>query len=150
FKALCGGDALTGELAKDLIGRSGCDWNLYGPTETTIWSTARELERETEAVSIGRPIANTRVYILDSGKQPVSIGAPGELYIGGEGVARGYFGQPGLTAEKFIPDPFGNQEGKRLYRTGDLVRYLPEGDIEFLGRIDHQVKIRGFRIELGE
>jgi amino acid adenylation domain-containing protein len=149
FKALCGGEALTSELANELTARSRHVWNLYGPTETTIWSTAHELKREAGAPPIGRPIANTQIYILDADKQPVPIGVPGELYIGGDGVSRGYFDQPGLTAEKFVPDPFGGH-GQRLYRTGDLVRYLPDGGIEFLGRIDHQVKIRGFRIELGD
>ncbi|HEY0603797.1 MAG TPA: amino acid adenylation domain-containing protein [Herpetosiphonaceae bacterium] len=124
-------------------------WNLYGPTEATVNATAA-LIRNGEQLSIGRPIANTQTYILDAQLQPVPIGVPGELYIGGVGVARGYLNRPELTAEKFLPDPFANESGARLYRTGDLVRYLPDGRIDFLGRIDHQVKIRGFRIELGE
>jgi len=126
-------------------------FNAYGPTETTVCATMMLCDNQTTqqyvTVSIGRPIANTQLYILDSHLQPVPIGVPGELHIGGAGLARGYLNRPELTAEKFIPNPFG--EG-RLYKTGDLVRYLPDGNIEFLGRIDHQVKIRGFRIELGE
>jgi non-ribosomal peptide synthetase component F len=103
-----------------------------------------------EAPPIGRPLPNTQVYILDSQKQLVPIGVPGELYIGGVGVTRGYLNRPELTADRFILNPFSNDSGSRLYKTGDLVRYLPDGNIEYLGRIDHQVKIRGFRIELGE
>jgi len=124
-------------------------WNLYGPTETTIWSSLYRVEDEGNAlVPIGRPIANTQMYILDSKLEPVPMGEMGELYIGGDGLARGYLNRPELTAEKFIAHPFA--AGKRLYRTGDLARYLGSGDIEFVGRIDQQVKIRGYRIELGE
>jgi amino acid adenylation domain-containing protein len=150
--ALCGGEALPTDLAARLRARCGTLWNLYGPTETTIWSTLQRVEQtDGEAiVPIGRPIANTRLYLLDRGLQPVPIGVPGELYIGGEGLARGYLNRPALTAEKFVPDPFSAEPGARLYRTGDLARYLPDGTIEFLGRLDHQVKVRGFRIELGE
>ena len=124
-------------------------WNLYGPTETTIWSTAQQIESGS-AISIGRPIANTQIYILDKFHEPVPVGVAGELMIGGDGVGRGYLSRPELTAEKFIPDCFSGQTGARLYRTGDLARYLPDGKIEFLGRMDHQVKVRGHRIELGE
>jgi amino acid adenylation domain-containing protein len=125
-------------------------FNAYGPTEATVWSTVAELTNDSQKLSIGRPIANTQVYILDSHLQPVPIGIPGELYIGGEGLGRGYLNQPELTAERFIPNPFKNLKSSHLYKTGDLARYQPDGNIEFLGRIDEQVKIRGFRIELGE
>ena len=131
--------------------RCGSVWNMYGPTETTIWSSVYKVEGKDETlVPIGRPIANTTFYILDGNRQPVAEGATGELYIGGDGLARGYFERDELTAEKFVPDPFSSQPGARLYRTGDLARYRHDGEVEFLGRIDHQVKIRGFRIELGE
>ena len=124
--------------------------NLYGPTETTIWATVAQCTEAMQKLPIGRPIDNTQVYILGEHFEPMPIGVPGELYIGGVGLARGYLHRPGLTAEKFIPNPFSQNPGARLYKTGDLVRYLPDGNIEFLGRIDHQVKLRGFRIELGE
>jgi thioesterase domain-containing protein/acyl carrier protein len=150
LKILCGGEALPRDLARQLLERSASLWNLYGPTETTIWSTVYKVGPGERSVPIGRPIANTQVYLLDSYLQPVPIGVPGELYIGGVGLARGYLHRPELTAEKFILDPFSNEPGTRLYKTGDLARSLPDGNIEFLGRIDYQVKIRGFRIELGE
>jgi amino acid adenylation domain-containing protein len=126
-------------------------FNLYGPTETTIWSSYAECRPDSNAPpSIGQPINNTQIYILNPDLQLVPIGVPGELYIGGAGVARGYLNLPDLTAEKFLPDPFSTAPGARIYRTGDLARYLHDGNIEYLGRMDHQVKIRGFRIELGE
>jgi acyl-CoA synthetase (AMP-forming)/AMP-acid ligase II/acyl carrier protein len=150
LKILCGGEALPRDLADQLLERSNSVWNLYGPTETTIWSTVNKVEPGDGAVSIGRPISNTQIFILDSHLQPVPIGASGNLYIGGDGLARGYLNRPELTGEKFIPNPFSDEPGGRIYRTGDLARYLPDGSIEFFGRIDHQVKVRGFRIELGE
>jgi acyl-coenzyme A synthetase/AMP-(fatty) acid ligase len=124
-------------------------WNLYGPTETTIWSTLHHVARAEAVAPLGRPIANTRLYVLDGTGEPVAVGLPGELYIGGTGVARGYWNRADLTAERFVPDSFGGP-GSRLYRTGDRVRWRPDGVLEFLGRTDHQVKVRGFRIELGE
>jgi amino acid adenylation domain-containing protein len=124
-------------------------WNLYGPTETTVIATFARIV-SSDRVTIGRPTANTHVYILDRHLQPVPVGVVGELHVGGDGVARGYLNRPELTSERFIPDPFVDEAGARLYKTGDLCRYLSDGNIEFLGRIDYQVKIRGFRIELGE
>jgi amino acid adenylation domain-containing protein/non-ribosomal peptide synthase protein (TIGR01720 family) len=149
LKALCGGEALPRELAERLLPAVGELWNLYGPTETTIWSTVERVGPEEGPVSIGRPIANTRAYLLDRGVEPVPAGIAGELYLGGEGVARGYLGRPELTAERFVPDPFA-EPGARMYRTGDLARRRPDGALEYLGRTDNQVKVRGFRIELGE
>ena len=122
---------------------------MYGPTETTIWSAVRRIEAG-DRVLIGAPIANTRFYVLGPDGDPEPADMPGELCIGGTGVARGYRGRPDLTAEKFVADPFGRRDDDRLYKTGDRVRRLPNGDIEFLGRQDGQVKIRGFRIELDE
>ncbi|BAZ13567.1 amino acid adenylation domain protein [Calothrix sp. NIES-4071] len=151
LKILCGGEALTSELAQQLLDKGAEVWNLYGPTETTIWSTVCKVEANKLShalVSIGRPIANTQIYILDEYFQPVPIGVSGELYIGGAGVARGYLNRPDLTTERFINNPF--LSGSRFYRTGDLARYLHDGNIEYISRIDNQVKIRGFRIELGE
>jgi aryl carrier-like protein len=124
--------------------------NMYGPTETTIWSAAHPVGECISSVPIGRPIANTQIYILDKNLQPVPVGVPGEIFIGGEGVTRGYLNRPELTAEKFIRDPFSTDVNSRIYRTGDLGRWLADGNVEFLGRLDHQVKIRGHRIELGE
>ena len=148
---LCGGEALPAELRDQLLlCKPVAFWNVYGPTETTIWSLASKITSSDAALTIGRPIANTQIYILDAKQQPMPIGIPGELYIGGDGLARGYLHQPELTQEKFISHPFRAQTTERLYRTGDLARYLEDGTIDFLGRIDHQVKIRGFRIELGE
>lgn len=149
IKILCGGDTLHKELAGDLLECGKEVWNLFGPTETTIWSSISEVQRGKQ-ISIGRPIANTQFYVLDGNLNPVPIGVPGELYIGGDGLARGYLHLPKLTSEAFISNPFGELEGSRLYKTGDRVRYLPDGHIEYLGRLDSQVKIRGFRIELGE
>jgi amino acid adenylation domain-containing protein len=150
LKILCGGEALAPELAQQLLPCGSSVWNLYGPTETTIWSTLHPVDWRLGSVPIGRPIANTQVYIVDDQGQPVPVGVPGELLIGGAGVARGYRRRPELTAEKFIPDPFSGRPGARLYRTGDRARWLHSGALECLGRVDHQVKIRGFRVEPGE
>jgi amino acid adenylation domain-containing protein len=150
LKVLCGGEALTRDLADRLLERVGQVWNMYGPTETTVWSTCCQVEPGAEPVSIGRPIANTWVYILDPQQRPVAVGVEGELYIGGDGVTRGYWRRPELTAERFLADPFHPEPGARMYRTGDLVRYRDDGQLDYRGRIDHQVKIRGFRVELGE
>ena len=149
LKILCGGEAWSEELAAQLLPKCASLWNMYGPTETTIWSAVYAVDKG-KPILIGRPIANTQFYVVDSHLQPVPLGIPGELLIGGAGLARGYLNRPELTAEKFIADPFTNNVESRLYRTGDLVRYLADGTLEFLGRIDQQVKIRGFRIELGE
>ncbi len=149
LKVLCGGEAWTAELASLLLPRCDSLWNMYGPTETTVWSAVAKVKAG-RAIVIGSPIANTQIHILDRHLQPTPIGVPGELHIGGIGLARGYHNRLELTAEKFIPDPFRSEPGARLYKTGDLARYLPNGAIEYLGRMDHQVKIRGFRIELGE
>ncbi len=150
-RVVCSGEALSGDLVERFFAHLGARlFNLYGPTEAAIEVTAWECERGVprRAIPIGRPIANTRIHLLDARLHPVPVGIPGELSIGGMQVARGYLGRPELTAERFVPDPFG--DGGRLYRTGDLVRWMPDGVLEFLGRIDHQVKIRGFRVELGE
>lgn len=151
LKVLVGGEALPADLAQQLVSSCGPVWNMYGPTETTIWSSVYRVQGdEGRILPIGRPIANTTFHILDTEKQPVPNGSEGELYIGGEGLARGYFERPELTAERFVPDPFREAPGARLYRTGDLARFREDGNVEYLGRLDHQVKVRGFRIELGE
>ena len=147
-KALCGGEALPRALADRLLHHVDALWNMYGPTETTIWSTLQCVGRGDGPVPIGRPIGNTQTYVLDSRLEPMPASVAGELYIGGAGVAQGYLGRPDLTAEKFVPDPFG-PPGARLYRTGDRVRQR-DGVLEFVERLDHQVKVRGFRVELGE
>ncbi len=152
---LAGGDVLSvPHVQKALQELKDCILiNGYGPTENTTFSCTYPMTESSQistSVPIGRPIANTEIYILDAHLQPVPVGVPGELYLGGAGLARGYLNQPALTAEAFIPHPFSDQPGARLYKTGDLARYLPDGNIEFLGRRDYQVKIRGFRIELGE
>lgn len=147
FKMLCGGEALPRELANRLLEGSGELWNMYGPTETTIWSSCVQVIAGNAPISIGGPIANTQFYVLDKNDEPVPAGVPGQLHIGGDGVAHGYYKRAQLTAEKFCANPF---TAGRMYRTGDLARWLPEGGIEVLGRIDHQIKLRGFRIELGE
>jgi amino acid adenylation domain-containing protein len=149
LRVFCGGEALKRELADELLARSREVWNFYGPTETTIWSAAWKV-RPGEPIAIGRPLANTQMYILNAELNPVPVGAIGELHIGGAGLARGYLNREELTAQRFVSHPFSKQPGDRLYKTGDLARCTPDGTIYCLGRIDQQVKIRGFRIELGE
>ncbi|MBW4619918.1 MAG: amino acid adenylation domain-containing protein [Cyanosarcina radialis HA8281-LM2] len=146
------GEALPKKLVRQLYEQTNAQqvFNLYGPSEDTTYSTFTLVKPEDAVVSIGHPIANTQVYILDRNLKPVPVGVRGELYISGEGLARGYLNQPHLTSQKFISNPFSRDSNSRLYQTGDLARYLPNGEIEYLGRLDHQVKIRGFRIELGE
>ncbi|WP_051083724.1 non-ribosomal peptide synthetase [Thiomonas sp. FB-6] len=148
FRALVGGESLSPELAAALLGRCGEVWNMYGPTETTVWSTCWRVVPGTPVISIGRPIDNTQVYVLDPQGQPCAVGVSGEIWIGGAGVASGYFARPELTAERFVSDPW--SEGGRMYRTGDRGRWLPDGLLEHRGRLDFQVKVRGYRIELGE
>lgn len=149
FRALCGGEALSPDLAKRLLDLVAELWNLYGPTETTIWSTASRIRREDTSISIGRPINNTRIYVL-RGETLAPIGVAGEICIGGAGVAIGYHKRPELTEERFRSDPFTDAAGGRIYRTGDLGRWGDDGRLYHLGRMDHQVKVRGYRVELGE
>jgi len=148
FKALTGGEALPPDLAQLLLARTSEVWNMYGPTETTVWSTCWRVQPDAQGISIGRPIANTTVHVLDERLQPCPIGVPGEIFIGGDGVTLGYLRRPELTAERFLPDP--QRPGERLYRTGDRGRWRNDGLLEHLGRLDFQVKVRGYRIELGE
>ncbi|MBX7168198.1 MAG: amino acid adenylation domain-containing protein [Pirellulales bacterium] len=153
FRAYCGGEALDPNLAAKLLDLGVELWNLYGPTETSVWSTSERITPETEVICVGHPLDNTRLYVLDAARQLVPPGVVGELYIGGVGVARGYRGRPELNAERFLADPFQparDDRPARMYRTGDLVRWRNNGALECLGRVDHQVKLRGFRIELGE
>ncbi len=150
FRAFCGGEALARDLADNVLDRVGELWNLYGPTETTIWSTVDKVERGSAEISVGRPIANTQIYILDSSGQPCPTGVVGEIWIGGAGVARGYHGRDALTAERFLPNVFSSLEGARVYRTGDIGFWRADGRLFHSGRVDHQVKVRGYRIELGE
>jgi amino acid adenylation domain-containing protein len=151
LRVLCGGEALTQDLARQLLPRCKGLWNMYGPTETTIWSSVDHVT-SADCISLGLPIANTQLHVLDENRKPVSAGEPGELWIGGLGLARGYLKRPELTAEKFVVDPAVDASSPvaRLYRTGDEVRYRADGTLEFIGRLDHQVKLNGFRIELGE
>ncbi|MGR3701071.1 MAG: non-ribosomal peptide synthetase, partial [Paracoccaceae bacterium] len=153
---MLGGEALPGALVAEFgtLTKASVE-NMYGPTETTIWSTTESAVPGQGVINIGTPIANTQVYVLDEDQQPVPVGVAGELYIGGHGVTRGYWQRPDLTAERFLPDPFvradrASSGGARMYRTGDLVRWRADGKLEFLGRADHQIKLRGYRIELGE
>jgi amino acid adenylation domain-containing protein len=148
-KALCGGEVLTKDLANKLLVSCEELWNMYGPTETTIWSSIKKIKDKDELITIGKPIDNTQFYILNEELSLAPEGVEGELYIGGAGVARGYIGRPELTEERFIDDKFSDTPGK-IYKTGDLARALPNGEVQFLGRIDHQVKIRGYRIETEE
>lgn len=150
LKALCGGEALPRDLAQALLQRCDDLWNLYGPTETAIWSTLFRVVNADAPILIGRPIANTRIYVLDKGGRPSPTGVPGEICIAGAGVARGYLNRPELTAERFVLDPFSNAFSGRMYRTGDSGRFIADGNLEFRNRLDGQVKIRGFRVELGE
>ncbi|UZG49710.1 non-ribosomal peptide synthetase/type I polyketide synthase [Caldimonas thermodepolymerans] len=149
FRALCGGEALPPALARRLLDAGVTLWNMYGPTETTVWSTVMPIT-SADDITIGRPIANTTVWILDEQGRCCPIGEPGEICIGGAGVAGGYWNRPDLTAERFFPDPFAKEPGARLYRTGDLGRWREDGRLDHMGRLDHQVKVRGYRIELGE
>jgi amino acid adenylation domain-containing protein len=150
LKMLCGGEAMPRSLADQLVENGGELWNMYGPTETTIWSSIALIKPGPEPITVGHPIANTQFHVLDRFDRVVPLGVVGELHIGGEGVARGYFRRQDLTTEKFIADPISGAPGARLYRTGDLARLMPGGRLQLLGRNDHQVKLRGFRIELGE
>jgi amino acid adenylation domain-containing protein len=150
FKALCGGEALSADLAQQLIDRSGELWNMYGPTETTVWSTCTRVRDLKRAVSIGQPIANTTIQILGQAGEQCPIGVSGEIWIGGDGVTLGYLNRPELNAERFVADAFCDRPGALLYRTGDRGRWHNDGQIEHLGRLDFQVKVRGYRIELGE
>ncbi|BFU96642.1 MAG: putative Multi-domain non-ribosomal peptide synthetase [Nitrospira sp.] len=148
--ALCGGEALPPDLASQLLKRTKALWNMYGPTETTVWSTMERVTPDEAEITIGRPIANTEVYVLDARLHPVPIGVPGELFIGGAGLAQGYHRRPDLTRDRFIPHPFSSDPEARMYRTGDLARYREDGKLIHMGRLDTQVKVRGFRIELEE
>ena len=148
---LCGGEAFPVDLANQLLDISDDVWNMYGPTETTVWSSAYRLTPPVEGfVSLGTPLANTQMWVLDEALRPQPPGAPGELFIGGAGVTAGYFDNPDKTAENFLPDPFSPGSGERIYRTGDRVQWLPNGALQFLGRSDEQVKLHGYRIDLGE
>jgi amino acid adenylation domain-containing protein len=150
LKVLCGGEALPRELANELLDRSKSVWNMYGPTETTIWSSANPITSRDQPITIGLPIDNTQFHVVDSHGQLAPIGTIGELTIGGDGLARGYYSRPELTAQKFVVGLLKDAPQSRLYRTGDLVRRLTDGTLEFQGRLDSQIKLRGFRIELGE
>ncbi|HNX00111.1 MAG TPA: amino acid adenylation domain-containing protein [Candidatus Cloacimonadota bacterium] len=148
--ALSGGEAISQTLAHQLVGKVKALWNMYGPTETTVWSTIYQIKSSADPILIGKPIANTQVYILDALQKPVPFGAWGELYIGGKGVALGYWNRSELTSRRFLRNPFQNDQNERIYKTGDVVRFKPDGNLEYFGRNDFQVKIRGHRIELGE
>jgi acyl carrier protein len=148
---MIGGEAFPVAQARELASITNADIiNMYGPTETTIWSSTAAVSGDERTISIGRPVANTQFYILDPNLAPVPVGVPGELYIGGAGVVRGYYHRDELTAERFIKNPFVEGDEARIYNTGDIARWTPDGRVDFLGRADHQVKIRGYRVELGE
>lgn len=148
LKVLCGGEAMPADLVAELLPRVGELWNMYGPTETTVWSTCYQITDPDSPILIGKPIHNTKIYILDQHLKPVPMGVPGELYIGGDGATRGYLNREELTSERFVASPF--EDGATIYRTGDIVRYKADGNLEYYRRADNQVKVRGFRIELGE
>jgi amino acid adenylation domain-containing protein len=150
FKALVGGEPLPRDLADSLIANDVQLWNMYGPTETTVWSTCARIVSTTDGITIGTPIANTTIYILDEQRNVCPVGVPGELFIGGDGVALGYWKRPELTADRFVDDPFGTSASGKIYATGDKARWLANGTLEHLGRLDDQVKVRGYRVELGE
>ncbi|HEU0300076.1 MAG TPA: amino acid adenylation domain-containing protein [Longimicrobium sp.] len=151
LRAMPGGEALSADLAEQLLARTGAVWNMYGPTETTVYATQHPVTGPCPGgAPIGGPVPGARLYVLDARGRPVPAGIPGELWIGGGGVARGYLGRPALTAERFVPDPFAGLPGARMYRSGDRVRWRPDGALAFMGRLDGQVKLRGYRIELGE
>ncbi|GAB3718226.1 hypothetical protein GCM10027592_60940 [Spirosoma flavus] len=150
LKILCCGEPLSKDLAQKVIARCDSLWNMYGPTETTIYSTGKRILATDEIITIGRPIQNTQVYILDEQLNPLPEGVVGEIYLAGDGVARGYLNRPELTQEKFVPNPFDTSKKTKMYRTGDLGKFMGDGEIHCLGRIDQQVKIRGYRVELGE
>lgn len=150
LKALTGGEALPKDILPELLAHTDELWNMYGPTETTVWSTCYRMTDPHGPILIGQPIANTDIHVLDEQGKPVKTGEAGELYIGGEGVTRGYLNRDALTAERFVPDTFGGDPDKRLYRTGDLVKLHTDGNLEYINRLDNQVKIRGFRVDLGE
>lgn len=152
LQIVCGGEAFPSDLLQPLQERGLRLWNVYGPTEATIWATAHDLSKQesTGRIPLGHPLANTRCYVLNDAWQPVPVGVIGEIYLGGEGVARGYVRRPALTGERFIPDPFSTHPGARLYRSGDLGRWSVDGVLEYIGRVDGQVKLHGHRIELGE
>lgn len=150
LKILCGGEPLPKQLAAKLLTKSKKLWNMYGPTETTVWSSIWQVNNVEEPILIGKPIANTQLYVLDEDLLPVPIGVTGELYIGGDGVAKGYMNRPDLTAARFVSNPFSDDSSNMIYKTGDSVRWRADGNLEIFGRLDDQVKVRGFRIELGE
>lgn len=149
LKALCGGEALSKELAGQLLSKCSELWNMYGPTETTIWSTIKQVLNTDDPITIGRPIDNTKIYILNQNLKQVPPGTTGNIYIAGEGLARAYLNQPELTAKSFVDNPFTQEKDSKMYFTGDLGKFMPDGEIQCFGRIDNQVKIRGYRIELG-
>lgn len=150
LKIISGGEELKRDLADELLPRCKELWNIYGPTEGTIWVTLCRVPPGPGPVPIGHPISRTQIYLLGPDRKPVPDGEEGEIYVGGAGVARGYYNRPEITAERFLPDPFSNEPNAKMYRTGDLARMMPSGELEFRGRVDHQIKINGMRIEPGE